>query len=118
MEVTSPDKYLESLRKDIEGVLKQPPARPLEKLGFASTRGLRSALTPGRQLLVRVIRRKQPHSVYALAKMLGRDRKTISEDLQVLARFGLVKFVKKRIGGRRCVVPHVPYDEIEIRVKI
>lgn len=118
IDIESVDEFFHTAEKEIEEVLRNPPPRPLEKLSFSSATRLRRVLTPRRQFLVRVIRRKVPQSVYALAKMLGRDRKTVSEDLKVLAQLGLVKLVKMRVGGRLCVVPCVPYDEIEIRMKI
>ncbi|HLE48086.1 MAG TPA: HTH domain-containing protein [Candidatus Thermoplasmatota archaeon] len=90
------------------------PMRPKAVLGFDSLESLRKFLTPQRQLLYRVLKRKQPQSVYELAKMLGRDRKAVAEDLKVLQEMMLVRFRTTVHNGRARLQPVLTHKRLVI----
>jgi len=52
------------------------------------------ALTEKRIQMVRVIMHKQPESIRDLSEILNRDIKNVFEDLGILNRLGVVKFIK------------------------
>lgn len=88
------------------------------RLVFRNVEDLRKFLTPERIRILRLIRRERPKSVYELAKLAGRDRKSVTTDLSVLEGMGLVEVEKARRGARDRSVPHVSYSRIEIAVDV
>jgi predicted transcriptional regulator len=91
---------------------------PHRRLVFDSLDDMRRFLTPARLELLKVIRREKPASVYALAKLADRDRKSVTDDLAVLTELGLVTMTKSKGPGRARSVPHVSYSRIEIGVEV
>lgn len=90
--------------------------KPVRVLAFESAAVMRKFLTPRRQLLIRVIRRKEPSSVYELAALLGRDRKAVAEDLKVLEDLGLISYRSSIHKGRARSQPVTDYDAVDLRV--
>jgi predicted transcriptional regulator len=89
---------------------------PRNVLAFESLETMRKFLTPQRQLLLRVVRRMKPSSVYQLAQLLGRDRKAVDEDLKVLEELGLLTFRTSVHNGRARVQPVTKFDGADIHV--
>ena len=67
-----------------------PPA-PLAVLSFAGLPLLIKNLTPARWELLRRLRAAGPLSVFALAKLLGRDYKNVHTDVSRLMDLGLIE---------------------------
>lgn len=114
----SEDEEIEDTARFLEKVGRGDKVSPQRRLVFRSIEDLRSFLTPERLRLLRIIRREKPASVYELAKLAGRDRKSITTDLDVLAGLGLVQMGRLAGEGRRRSVPHVEYSRIEIAVEV
>ena len=92
---------------------------PHDGVSFTSIEAARNFLTPARLALLRAVRRRQPGSVYALAKMVGRDLKNVQQDLKILERHGLIKITRARGVGKRAVtVPTALCREIALRIAI
>lgn len=90
-----------------------------EGVSFTSIEAARNFLTPARLALLRAVRRRQPGSVYALAKMVGRDLKNVQQDLRILREHGLIRMAKGRGKGKRAVtVPTALCREISLRIAI
>ena len=89
-----------------------------EKLVFDSYEAFRRVMTPERLKILHVIREEQPKSIYELAKLLGRDRRNVIKDLEILEMLGLVEFEEEKHGKRRSRRPVVPYDEIEVSIPV
>ena len=88
-------------------------------VSFTSIEAARNFLTPTRLALLRAVRRRQPGSVYALAKMVGRDLKNVQEDLKILEQHGLISMARGRGAGKRAVtVPTALCREIALRIAI
>ncbi|MGH9401532.1 MAG: ArsR family transcriptional regulator, partial [Terriglobia bacterium] len=72
-----------------------------------------------RLALLRVIRESRPGSVYELAKMTGRNLKTIQTDLKILKKHGLVRFREVQGAAHRMAkAPVAPYREITLKIAI
>ncbi|GMT42059.1 MAG: hypothetical protein IEMM0002_0470 [bacterium] len=84
---------------------------------FEDLTTMRKVLTEKRMELVRTIKRKKPSSVYALAKLLGRDIKNVMKDLEYLEAVGLVDLRKSK-SGRGETIPSVKYDKIELEIAV
>ena len=69
---------------------RQPPA-PLAVLSFADLPLLLKTLTPARWALLQRLAKAGPLSVYALAKLLGRDYKNVHTDVARLLELNLIE---------------------------
>ena len=88
-----------------------------EAIYFETVDAMRSVLTNNRLLILRTIRERKPHSVYELAKILGRDLKNVNQDLMLLAEIGLVTLEKTTTDKKR-VSPHVDYNMIQVEIPV
>ena len=88
-----------------------------EKIVVESLDVLRKALTPERLRIIHVIKTKKPESIYELAKILGRDRASVTRDLEYLKLLGLIEFEDvKDVRDKK--KPVVTYDEIVISIPV
>lgn len=88
-----------------------------EGIYFDSIDTMRAVLTNNRLLILKIIRERQPNSVYELAKMLNRDLKNVNQDLKLLAEVGLVTLEKIEDDKKR-VIPHVDYGKILLEIPV
>jgi predicted transcriptional regulator len=64
-----------------------------------------------------VIRSKNPQSIYELAKLLGRDFKSVRQDVKLFEKFGLIKL--ERLGKiRKKLKPTLVLDELHVTFKL
>ena len=89
-----------------------------DELAFESYEAFRRVLTPERLRILQVIRSRSPRSIYELAKVLGRDRRSVIKDLKILELLGLVEFEEEMRGKRRSKRPVVSYDEIVVSISL
>jgi predicted transcriptional regulator len=94
------------------------PKGPREEIGFTSIEAARNFLTRERLALLRAIRTHHPGSLYELARIVKRDFKNVQQDITILERHGLVRVSKESRGKRKVKVPHVPFQEIALRIAI
>ncbi len=95
--------------------------RPRRRQGvyFTSIEAARNLLTPSRLALLRAVRTKRPGSVYALAKLVGRNLKNVQDDLGILERYGLVRLSRgRRAGKRKVTIPEALFGEIALKIAI
>jgi len=83
-------------------------------INFQNPSDLRALLTDRRVELLRSIMTDRPDSIRQLAERLGRDVKSVHDDLQVLADYDIVHFEQAGRAKR----PFVPYDSIEVSLEI
>ena len=63
---------------------------------------LRQLLSNEKARLLHVIKTKKPVSIYALAKILGRDFKSVRDDIILLKKFGFIDLIAEHGGkGKR-----------------
>jgi len=84
---------------------------------FESIDAMRKVLTNKRLTILKVIKEEEPNSVYALAKLLGRDLKNVNQDLKMLVDIGLVTVEPVKDNKKR-IVPHVKYDKILLEIPV
>jgi predicted transcriptional regulator len=85
---------------------------------FTSLEAARNFLTPKRLELIRVIRKKKPSSIYALAQLTNRGFPTVLRDIELLAKHGLVHLSRSAKSPRRSIQPEVSYDAINLRITV
>jgi predicted transcriptional regulator len=83
-------------------------------LNFENPSDLRALLTDRRVELLRSIMAERPESIRGLAERVGRDVKTVHDDLQILAEYDIVHFEQDGRAKR----PFVPYETIEVNLEI
>ena len=89
---------------------RQAPA-PLAVLSFADLPLLMKTLTPARWELLKRLAKAGPQSVYALAKLLGRDYKNVHTDVSALLNLNLIqKDDESRV--------HVSWDAVRAELRL
>lgn len=88
-----------------------------EGISFANLDVMRKVLTEERLIILKVIRKEHPTSIYELAKILERDIKNTFDDVQYLAEVGLIE-LKKSKEGREKITPLVNYDKILLEIPV
>ncbi len=81
---------------------------------FTSIEAFRKALTPKRLELLHVIKNEKPGSLRALAELMARDVKNVSDDVKYLEQVGLIE----RCAEGRATKPTIGYDTITIEIAI
>ena len=74
-------------------------------------------MTDKRLEILRMIKKKHPSSVYELAKILKRDAKNVTQDLEYLKDIGLVE-IKKTKEKKELTIPEVNYDKIDLQIAV
>lgn len=79
---------------------------------------LRKLLSNEKARILHLLKTKKPKSIYELAKLLGRDFKSVREDVKVLERFGFVEFNLRKTGKRESLEPVLVIDRLEMVMNI
>jgi len=74
--------------------------------------------TPERIKFLATIRKESPDSLYALAKLLKKDFKTIHADARLLSEAGILKLVSHKQGARAKVRPVFREKEIDLKLAV
>jgi predicted transcriptional regulator len=85
---------------------------------FDGIHTLRNLLTNEKARILHTIKTKKPSSIYALAKIINRDFKSVNEDIKQLEKFGFIDLISERTGKRERLRPVVVVDAIQINVKL
>ncbi len=80
--------------------------------------GLRKVLSNERAKLLHICKTKEPESVYMLAKILGRDFKSVRQDIRLLEQFGFIELISSHKNGRERLRPLVDVDQVVITINI
>ena len=111
------DEYFNHVESVLENYNKGKYKEYPSTVSFANLTLLRKILSPRRVQLMSVIKHKKPESIYELAKMVNRERKSVITDINILNELGFVK-LKRYHKEREIVKPEVNFEEIDIGVKI
>jgi predicted transcriptional regulator len=85
---------------------------------FEGISALRKLLSNEKARLLHILKTKNPSSIYSLAKMLGRDFKSVSDDIKLLERFGFIDLIAEKTGKRNRLKPILAINELHIKLKI
>ncbi len=84
----------------------------------ASIVGLRKILSNERAKLLHICKTKEPESIYMLAKILGRDFKSVRQDIRLLEQFGFIELISSHKNGRERLRPIVDVDQVIVTINI
>ena len=79
---------------------------------------LRSMLANEKLRLLHVLKTKQPNSIYELAKILGRDFKSVRQDTALLEKMGFIETIPIHKGKREKLKPLLVVDVLKLRIEI
>lgn len=85
---------------------------------FSGIAALRKILSNERARLLHVIKEKKPDSIYSLTKILGRDFKSVREDVKLLERFGFLDLISEKKGKRERLKPEIVVDKVNIIISV
>ena len=84
------------------------------RLSFETTDQLNRVFSPRAIELLQAIAQEEPASMREAARLVERDIKQVSENLERLEEYAVIEFVEEGRAKR----PVVPYDEIDIRLPL
>lgn len=84
------------------------------RLSFETSDQLAQVFTPRAIDLLHAIAQEEPASIREAARLVDRDIKQVSENLERLAEYDVVEFIEEGRAKR----PVVPYDEIDIQLPL
>lgn len=110
--VRSPESFEEDVRHSRAELKRGKRTDTTPTLSFSSYDDLMDTLTPRVLDLIEVIRKRAPESINEAARFVDRDVKNVYEELNELARLGIIYFEEE---GRR-KRPVVWFDELVIQL--
>lgn len=85
---------------------------------FSEISAVRKLLSNERARLLHTIKAENPSSIYQLAKILGRDFKSVRQDVKLLERFGFLELDSGKKGKREMLKPILVTDTLNISITI
>ena len=85
---------------------------------FSDIKLFRKLLSNEKSRILYILKHRHPNSIYALAKLLGRDFKSVREDVKLLERFGFIEFHEEKVGRRESLKPVLIIEKLEIIIDI
>lgn len=79
---------------------------------------LRSMLSHEKARILHVLKTKQPNSIYELAKIVGRDFKSVRADTRVMEEMGFIEMIPVHKGNRQKLKPLLIIDQLNINIVI
>ena len=79
---------------------------------------LRKLLSNEKARLLHAIKTQSPRSIYDLAKKLGRNFKSVSDDIKLLERMGFIELIEEKTKKRIRHRPEIIVDTITIHIKV
>ncbi|MCS7134525.1 MAG: hypothetical protein NZ889_01555, partial [Candidatus Pacearchaeota archaeon] len=109
--------WLPTLKRIREGMSEVTKSLPLP-IRQPSLQELRSLLSNEKARLLWLIKTKKPRSVYELTKLSGRHFKAVRQDLDILEKFGLIKFIKEKEKNREKLKPVLCADKLILHITL
>ncbi|MBI5003176.1 hypothetical protein HZC31_07355 [Candidatus Woesearchaeota archaeon] len=115
--IKSRQEVLNEFAETYEKLRKGENVKKREELSFNSIETLRSFLTEKRMELLKIIKHKNPNSIYELAQLAKRDLKSVNTDVKVLSNLGLL-FLEEINEGRKKMKPIVEFDTLNVEIVV
>lgn len=117
IEVKSIEDTLKEAKRIMERLEKGKAVEKKDSLSFKNVDIMRKVLTNKRLQLIKAIRKYKPQSIYELAKIVGRNPKSVNIDVMVLNKLGMMD-LKRTDKKRENIVPKVNYKKIDISIAV
>ena len=89
-----------------------------EEYDFTGLSALRQILSNEKARILDVIKNQKPGSIYKLAKILGRDFKSVQVDIKLLERFGFIELIEEKTKNRIRHRPEIVVDTVVINIRV
>ncbi len=89
-----------------------------EDYDFSGVSALKQVLSNEKARILHVIKNEKPSSLYELAKKLGRNFKSVYDDVKLLERFGFIEIVEEKTKNKIHHKPKLVTESITIHLKI
>jgi predicted transcriptional regulator len=117
VEVKSVEDTLKEAKEVMVKIKERKFVKKKESISFSNIDIMRKVLTNKRLELIKSIKKYKPKSIYQLAKIVGRDSKSVNSDIKILSNLGMVD-IKSKENGRENIVPSVEYEEIDVAIAV
>lgn len=94
------------------------PGSPKKSYDFKGVSDLKQVLSREKARILNAIRNQNPSSIYELSKNLGRSFKSVSDDIKLLRKFGLVELKSEQTKKRKRLKPVLATDVLKIQIKL
>ena len=85
---------------------------------FKDLASLRQILSKEKARTLNMIKTQNPSSIYELAKKLGRNFKSVNNDVKLLKKFGFIELKEEFVKKRKRLKPIIVVDTLNISVKL
>ena len=117
IKVESQEEFFNKQRDTFKNLDKKILSRERYSYSFQNLNEYRRTLTQKRLELLSVIKHRKPNSIYELSKMVKRDFKNVSEDVNILLEVGLIEIERKETP-QKVIIPSVKFDRLRISIPI
>lgn len=117
LEIKGEDEFVSESKDVMRKLARGAGVKAKSVISFKSLAVMRKFITDERLRILTTIKKHHPSSVYELAKILKRDTKNVSSDVDFLEEIGLLE-VKKTYKGRSKSTPTVNYDKILLEIPV
>ena len=117
LEIQSEEVFVKESVQALKSVAAGKRIKPDSVIAFDSLKTMRKFITDERLRILKAVRRYHPASIYALAKILKRDTKNVSDDVRYLSELGLLKLEKTK-DGRSKTKPVMEYEKILVEISV
>jgi len=117
LDIQSEEEFIRETTQAMKTVAAGKSVKPDSVISFDSLKTMRKFITDERLKILKTIRRDHPASIYALAKILKRDTKNVSDDVRYLSELGLLRLEKTK-DGRSKTKPIMEYDKILVEISV
>lgn len=87
-------------------------------LEFSGITALRQLLSNEKARMLHILKIKKPSSLYELAKVLGRDFKSVRNDVELLKQFGFIRFISNSKGKRKSLKPVLNVSQLQVNLSL
>jgi len=94
------------------------PGTSKKDYDFEGISALRQLLSNEKARLLNVIKTQNPSSIYDVAKKLGRNFKSVNDDIKLLERFGFIELIAEKTKNRTRHKPKIVVDTMTIHFKV
>jgi predicted transcriptional regulator len=111
--------FSKMVKKDIEQGLERGSFKKDGDVIYAETlEAALHVLTTERMKLLSTVKERRPASLYALAKLMKKDFKTVSSDANRLSRAGLLTLETYKVGAKKKVRPRFTARKISLELAV
>lgn len=112
--VESDDQFHDHIQEDIRRLEAGDDLEAVHVLSLHDEQSVARLFSPANMQLLRTIAREQPESMRATARLVERDIKDVSQNLNELETLGVIEFERHGRAKR----PIVPYDDIDVHLSL